>query len=87
VPALGEVSSELAAVLRPVVHDVGHDEPPRSREVRARRPRLAQRRIVEGLHEAPQAGVLLEAERVDGREVVERNPVVEIRRPSELLIR
>jgi hypothetical protein len=29
VPADGEVPGELAAVLRPVVHDMGDDQPPR----------------------------------------------------------
>ena len=56
VPALGEVASELAAVLRYVVHDVGDDQPSRPREVRAHRQRRSQRRIVQGLHVAPQAG-------------------------------
>ena len=59
-----------------MVHDVGEDQPSRPREVRADLQRLGQRRIVEGLHVAPQAGVLFEAERVDRREVVELEPVV-----------
>jgi len=32
--------------------------------------------VAEGLHVAPQAGVLLEAERVDGRQVIDREPVI-----------
>src|SRR6266516_7080517 len=75
-PALGEVASELAAVLRSVVHDVGHDEPSWPREVCARPPRLGHRGIVEGFHEGPKARVLFEAERVDGREIVEREPLI-----------
>src|SRR6476620_8154302 len=74
--ALGEVVSELAAVLRPMVHDVRDDQPSRPREIRTGPPRLVQRRIVEGLHEAPQAGVLFDAERMDRREVVQHEPVV-----------
>ena len=50
--------------------------PSRPREVRARPVGLVQRRIVEGLHEAPQTHVLFDAERVDGREVVQHEPVV-----------
>src|SRR6476659_582537 len=75
-PALREVVSELAAVLCSVVHDVRDDKPSRPREIRAGPPRLVQRRIVEGLHEAPQAGVLFDAERMDRREVVQHEPVV-----------
>src|SRR6476619_3766521 len=75
-PALGEVVSELAAVLCSLVHDVRADQPSRPREIRTGPPRLVQGRIVEGLHEAPQAGVLFDAERVDRREVVEHEPVV-----------
>src|SRR5580765_2144738 len=75
-PALGEVVSELAAVLRPMVHDVRDDQPSRDPEVRAGSPRLVQRRIVERLHEAAQADIFFEAERVDLRDVVQHEPVV-----------
>ena len=62
-------------MLRPVVHDVGDDQPPRLSGVAVRQ-RLVQSRLVEGLHVAPEADVLLEAERMDRREVVEHEPVV-----------
>jgi hypothetical protein len=67
VPADGEVASELAAVLGPVVHDVSDDKPPRLSRVAVRQ-RLVQFRVVEGLHVGPEADVLLEAERVEANE-------------------
>jgi hypothetical protein len=69
-------------VLRPVVHDVGDDQPSRLSGVPVRQ-RLVQSPLVEGLHVAPEADVLLEAERMDRRQVVEHEPVVpDVRLPD-----
>ena len=40
VAALGQVASQLAAVLRPVVDDVGEDQPARHTEIRTKGHRL-----------------------------------------------
>src|SRR5215207_2996359 len=78
VAALREVARQLAAMLRPVVHDMGDDQPTRDEVVRVRTQRHGpgQRLVVEELHVAPQASALFEAEAVDGGEVVELEPVV-----------
>ena len=59
-----------------MVDDVGDDQPTWSREPGGKFNRLGQRRVVVVLHVAPQADVLFEAERVDRREVIEREPVI-----------
>jgi len=63
-------------MLCPVVYDVRKDQPAGHSEVRACGQRLGQSRLIEGLHVAPQARVLLEAKRMDGRQVVEHESVV-----------
>src|SRR5205809_6789602 len=72
----GEVASHLAAVLRPAVDDVGKDEPARHCEVGACRQLLSESHAIQGLHVFPKALVLLEAGSMDGRRVVEQEPVV-----------
>jgi hypothetical protein len=65
-------------MLRSVVHHVRDDQPTRNHVVRvlAQRHRLGQCRVVEGLRIPAEAGVLFEAEGVEGREVVELEPMV-----------
>src|SRR3989442_3011261 len=63
-------------MLRPVVYDVGKDQPARHSEVRACSQRFGQSHVIEGLHVVPQAVVLLETERMDWGEVVEHKPLI-----------
>ena len=58
---VGEEASELAPMLRPVVDDVGHDQPPRDGRLVIEGERLSERGTIERPHVGQQSRVFLGA--------------------------